>query len=208
MNHEIMIKWLIRIYKEQVNLIQHHPQQESILFMDNMGAHDHDDVRAVLAQHGIRAEFLPPNCTPMLQPLDHSLNASFKREYENQWAAWFHETGSKRLTKHGAKKKATKNDVNRWVTAAFHRITADHVRSCWRHTLMLQPSLLILPATVFDRIASFLDQRVMKPSIAMIAAHRTKHDGNRMPMPERLNKRKRRDNDDDNDNATHRQRMQ
>jgi len=59
---------------------------------------DKDMVKQAMTALGVWAEFFPPNCTPVLQPLDHSINAMFKREYEQQWALWYHQTAGTKLT--------------------------------------------------------------------------------------------------------------
>jgi hypothetical protein len=51
------------------------------LFMDNMGAHDQAGVLAHCERLGIKVSLLPPNYSPLLQPLDHSLNAVIKYVY-------------------------------------------------------------------------------------------------------------------------------
>jgi hypothetical protein len=51
------------------------------LFMDNMGAHDEASVLAHCERLRIKVSLLPPNYSPLLQPLDHSLNALIKYVY-------------------------------------------------------------------------------------------------------------------------------
>jgi hypothetical protein len=51
------------------------------LFMDNMGAHDQAGVLAHCERLKIKVSLLPPNYSPLLQPLDHSLNAVIKYVY-------------------------------------------------------------------------------------------------------------------------------
>jgi hypothetical protein len=48
------------------------------LYMDNMGAHETPSVQIQMIDSGIRFHPLPPNCSHILQPLDHSLNATIK----------------------------------------------------------------------------------------------------------------------------------
>ena len=48
------------------------------LYMDNMGAHETPSVQIQMIDSGIRFHPLPPNCSHLLQPLDHSLNATVK----------------------------------------------------------------------------------------------------------------------------------
>jgi hypothetical protein len=165
MNRCIMLKWLDQIFMAYVNTIDaRHSQlssgavsgrRRSVLLMDNMGAHDTEEVEADLKQRDIHAVLLPPNTTPILQPLDQAFNRTFKVHYEEEWAAWYHSTAGAHLTRHGNKKKASEEDVNRWVMAALRRVTPQLVRGCWHHSL-LRPSLLTLPATVFARIMAYL----------------------------------------------------
>lgn len=49
--------------------------------MDNMGAHDEASVLAHCERLSIKVSLLPPNYSPLLQPLDHSLNAVIKYVY-------------------------------------------------------------------------------------------------------------------------------
>jgi hypothetical protein len=107
----------------------------SVLFMDNMGAHRRESVRQLTNELNIRCEFIPPNCTPHLQPLDHSLNDKFKDVYGEKHNEWFAEVGWKLKTKKNNYKKASVNDVNRWVVSAWHSITTEHIVKCWQHTL-------------------------------------------------------------------------
>jgi len=58
------------------------------LYMDNMGAHETPSVKAQMEESGIRFHPLPPNCSHLLQPLDHSLNATVKYVYRLLHARW------------------------------------------------------------------------------------------------------------------------
>ena len=189
MNQVIMEKWISDIYKEHLTLSGHDPQ-DSLLFMDNMGAHDTEGIENACRTHQLPTCLLPPNCTPLLQPLDHSINSMLKQGYEEEWCTWHREVGRKRLTKHGNVKKPTESDLNRWVATALQRITPELVRKCWRHTLLLPPNLLRLPTVVWDRIVSFLSID-HSDALEELRADRAQHDGSQFIFPQALNKRKR-----------------
>jgi DDE superfamily endonuclease len=81
MNHVIMAKWIKHIYTAHITSAGQDPHN-SILFMDNMGSHDTEEIEALFTDQKLRTMLFPPNTTPLLQPLDHTINASLKREYE------------------------------------------------------------------------------------------------------------------------------
>jgi len=206
MNQYIMAKWIEHIYKPHITAAGHDPH-DSILFMDNMGAHDVDNIEVIFKQHQLRTVLLPPNCTPILQPLDHSINALFKRYYEEEWSKWYREIGCKRLTRHNNKKKATAEDVNRWVVAALQRITPELIRSCWRHTLMLSPDLMRLPSTPWEVISAFFTEQQRVELLPLLTAHRSRHDGSQFVFPVRLNKRRKREQKNSQTNSNKRRRI-
>ena len=192
MNYKIMEKWIESIYKAHITSAGHDPE-DSILFMDNMGAHDKEEVVKALSGHHLPTIFFPPNCTPILQPLDDAINARFKQLYEEQWAAWFREVGCKRTTKKGNPKKATEDDLNRWVIAALQQITPELVRASWRHTLMVPMNLMRLPAGPWSIITSFLSDSDRRRVLPLLNAHRARHDGSGFVFPVKMKKRRRED---------------
>jgi hypothetical protein len=58
------------------------------LYMDNMGAHETPAVQIQMIESDIRFHPLPPNCSHLLQPLDHSLNATVKYVYRLLHTRW------------------------------------------------------------------------------------------------------------------------
>ena len=59
------------------------------LYIDNMGAHETPAVQIQLMEDSdIRFHPLPPNCSHLLQPLDHSLNATVKYVYRLLHSRW------------------------------------------------------------------------------------------------------------------------
>ena len=192
MNSDIMCKWLERIYTPH-STAHSQPHHDSVLLMDTMGAHDSPMVKEEMERLGVRAEFFPPNCTPVLQPLDHSVNASFKREYEAQWAVWYQQTAGTKLTAKGNKQKATESDVNSWVAAALHRITAEHVRRAWQHTLLGRPfPLLMLQESVFHFIVSYLraPPQSLGAAVALLIAHYQRKEWTRRATPVQLSRKR------------------
>jgi hypothetical protein len=73
----------------------HKRSPDSFLLMDNMAAHCHDNIRQITQELNIQCKFLPPNTTPHLQPLDHSLNSAFKKIYRETYNTWFESTSQR-----------------------------------------------------------------------------------------------------------------
>jgi hypothetical protein len=60
----------------------------SLLIMDNFGGHFTEKVENKFAKFNVKTLSLAPNCTPILQPLDVSVNAPFKSYMRSLYQAW------------------------------------------------------------------------------------------------------------------------
>ena len=154
MNTTLMHRWLTEVYAQHdVKLPVHErlskqtlvePWKRSALFLDNMSAHYADVVEEAADALTIQLELLPPYCTPLLQPLDHSLNAAFKVSIREQWRLWFgfvSQQGAAAKTKWDNWKKAPKSTMNGWILAAWNQITEQQCVNSFRHTLCGQNEL-------------------------------------------------------------------
>ena len=74
----LMVAWLTDVFVPNTT-----PGADGLLhlYMDNMGAHETPSVQMQMMESGIRFHPMPPNCSHLLQPLDHSLNATVKYVY-------------------------------------------------------------------------------------------------------------------------------
>ena len=81
----LMVAWLTDVFVPNTT-----PGADGLLhlYMDNMGAHETPSVQMQMMESGIRFHPLPPNCSHLLQPLDHSLNATVKYVYRLLHARW------------------------------------------------------------------------------------------------------------------------
>ena len=57
---------------------------------------------------------IPPGCTPLVQPMDVSINHPFKARMQELWVAWFHSYTS--VTHRGNLKQPTRQDAINWVS--------------------------------------------------------------------------------------------
>ena len=145
-NGELMMEWIKIIYNKQSHIDIHEDTIQSlgynsVVVMDNCSSHITDAVQQCMRECKVYPEFLPANTTPLLQPLDHSLNAMFKRWYEEEWRNWYLEESGKKRTPKGNRKKADEDTINGWIAAAFSKIAAENIQRSWEHTLNAQTVL-------------------------------------------------------------------
>jgi hypothetical protein len=113
-------------------------ETKPVLYLDNMSAHTAPEVRRDAKSVGIRMRFLPANTTSHLQPMDYSLNATFKCKIRDLWKRWFKEQcnlGAEAKTKHGNFKIVKKEVFNEWVMTAWAEMKREGVAACFAHTL-------------------------------------------------------------------------
>ncbi|MGH7240476.1 MAG: hypothetical protein ACREHG_10510, partial [Candidatus Saccharimonadales bacterium] len=139
MNSKLMCEWMKHVFKPPAppNTIPVSIDgYETVLLLDNVKSHITLSVLECFRENKVYALFLPPNCTPLVQPLDHSLNAVFKRFYEEQWRIWYHNVSHTKLTPKGNRKKADNDMIMTWIAAAVTgSLTKDHIIKCFAHTL-------------------------------------------------------------------------
>lgn len=138
MNAVVMSLWLDRVFDELTVMPQHSSSLSRVLYMDNMSAHTAPELKQQGDDAEIDVRMLPPNCTQLLQPLDHSINGLFKRALHKQWLMWFRKlvaSGEAGRTKHGNWKIATREQFNQWVAAAWASITSTAIVNAFDHAL-------------------------------------------------------------------------
>lgn len=102
----------------------------TVLLMDNFSAHAQDDVQDELRRVGCQPIMLPANMTAALQPLDVSINRSFKAHIRAAFMAHLAD-----LPRHTANTPPTRQQVARWILAAWNQVSADTIRKAWRRAV-------------------------------------------------------------------------
>ena len=71
------------------HLKKHLPEHMSaLLVFDNFRAHSTDNVVDSFTKNKLKFLHLPPNCTPIIQPLDVGVNAGFKKRIRDKFTDW------------------------------------------------------------------------------------------------------------------------
>ena len=153
LNGALMQKWIRDIFTPAMRRNGRTSQQQC-LFMDNCSAHTTADVWNAMLDGGFQFEFLPPNCTPILQPCDMNINREFKRVWTSCWLDWFIEYGSTpaNWTAKQNPRKASDVEVHRWIARCMEALTEKTVRDSWNHSVFAVWWWFMLERALFERV--------------------------------------------------------
>jgi hypothetical protein len=104
-------------------------ERQILLLADNASPH----VRPTISMTNVRLEFLPPNTTSVLQPLDQGVIACVKRGFTRVKA--------KRAYLAFKEKRSLDQvsvyDAMQWANEAWESVTAETISNCWQHAGIL-----------------------------------------------------------------------
>ena len=118
---ETLIKvWLDEVFMRRPGGLL---KPRSLLVWDMFRAHCCDSVKEKLKEYRTRQAVIPGGCTSVLQPLDVSINKSFKTYLQKLWNTWM--VSGEEFTKSGAMKRPGLSLVVQWVKEAWESISDD-----------------------------------------------------------------------------------
>lgn len=94
--------------------------------MDSMKAHLTDDIKKLCKNNKCFRAIIPGGMTKLLQPLDITVNRSFKCKIRGKWEKWMTEE-LKEYTKNGRMKRASYTTVCEWIADSWKNISAKTV---------------------------------------------------------------------------------
>ena len=97
-----------------------------LLLVDNYKAHTTElSMATVESKCNSDIVLIPAGCTPLVQPMDVSVNRPFKALMREQWVTWF--STHNLHTKHGNLKQPTRQDVINWVSKAWESVKMETI---------------------------------------------------------------------------------
>jgi hypothetical protein len=88
-NSIILMKlWIETVLKPWLNL---KGNVKTLLILDQVSLHLNEDIRFELSVLNVETLYIPAGCTPFLQPLDITVNRSFKAKLRANWDTWMKE---------------------------------------------------------------------------------------------------------------------
>lgn len=126
-NESVMLEWFEEVWRKREGAFFN---ARGILILDSMKAHIKESVIEFAKKKNIGAELcvIPGGLTKMLQPLDISVNKSFKGHVRACWESWMSE-GLHTFTKSGKMRRASYVEVAEWVDKAWRNVTSGTVKS-------------------------------------------------------------------------------
>jgi len=127
MNGEMFKMWLEEIWRKRPGSFF---KSKSILIFDSAPSHLTEASKmeaSILSTIAV----IPGGLTKVLQPLDISVNKSFKSKVRNEWERWMI-SGYHTFTKGGKMRKASYSTVCEWIDKAWKSITPDCILNGFR----------------------------------------------------------------------------
>ena len=128
-NQEIMSDWLKMVWNGRKNAF-FTPKEKSLLILDSAKPHITDGVKAIAKCYS-KLAVIPGGLTKKLQPLNLSVNKSFKSKLKDKWEEWM--SGEDHtFTKSGNQRRASYSQTCRWIKETWDEITIDCIKNGFR----------------------------------------------------------------------------
>ena len=140
--------------------------QKSLLLLDSCKAHLTAEVKSMISNSRTNLAVIPGGLTGKLQPLDLTVNRSFKSRLRDKWEQWML-TNIHEYTRSGKIKKASYEEICRWIDEAWNGITVDCVINGFKamyistveetdeNTSIIEKELSNVPTELLQAISSF-----------------------------------------------------
>lgn len=124
MTSELMEDWLTNIWQRRPGALIN---RRSMLVMDAFRGHLTDKVKSLLRNKNCDVVIIPGGMTGQLQPLDISINKSFKGRIRKQYDEWLINNDHS-YTKTGKIKKVSESTLVEWVDKAWKEVPNELIK--------------------------------------------------------------------------------
>ena len=114
-----------------INFLSLIPDNKNILLIvDNFSSHKCQNTLSTIKEKfkHINIRFLPPNTTPILQPLDVGVNKIFKNEIKNFYMSWLVDKFNQDQTLVKLNKRDRTNLLINWIKLSWNLITSETIK--------------------------------------------------------------------------------
>ena len=98
--------------------------------MDTARCHLTQPVKTELQKTNTVVQYVPGGMTPLLQPLDTHVNKPLKASMRKKWEKWM-EAGEVEFTRSGKRKRASYEQVAKWVSEAVAELDPDMIKQAF-----------------------------------------------------------------------------
>ena len=141
MDESVMNDWLDSVHVKRPGGFFH--IEKSLLTLDSMTAHKTESVKEHLKRQNSKIAIIPGGLTKLLQPLDISVNRSFKQHVRMSWEKWMCD-GEHSFTKTGRQRRASYALVTEWILDAWKKVPISAIVNGFRKSGKL-PEDMVLP---------------------------------------------------------------
>ncbi|CAI7781677.1 unnamed protein product [Closterium sp. NIES-53] len=106
-------------------------RREALVVLDSYRGHLNEVVGQTMRMFRLSRAVIPGGCTPLVQPLDVSINRAFKCDVRHRYSSWFEEEGINTTTKAGNLKKPPAELVLRWIDESWEAIPEELVKKAF-----------------------------------------------------------------------------
>lgn len=124
MNEQLMLEWI------DLCLRPHTDRRPSMLVLDSFRGHLTSEVSEAMKKTNTIPAVIPGGCTPLLQPLDVSINKPFKDQAKKLWCEYMHTIDSTDKPT----KTANNQQVVDWIVRAISSISMEMVVKSFKVT--------------------------------------------------------------------------
>ncbi|CAI7885863.1 unnamed protein product [Closterium sp. NIES-54] len=123
-----VIQWLEECVKPFLKPGFGRHARSSMVVLDSYRGHLTEGVKEKFRELDCVPAVIPSGCTVEVQPLDVSINKSFKASVRQQYQKWFREVGQEQLTRAGNLKKPPPKVIVRWISRAWKTVPAELIK--------------------------------------------------------------------------------
>lgn len=128
MTNELMTDWIRVVWRRRPGALLHLP---AMLVLDAFRGHLTSEVKSALMEGGTDLVIVPGGMTSILQPLDVSVNKSFKDNIRKEYEEWVRSDDRTR-TPTGKIKRAPLSTVAQWISNSWKNVSNDIVRKSFQ----------------------------------------------------------------------------
>ena len=112
MNSRLMIECIERSFVPSLRT------SLNVLILDSFRGHITPEVKDCFKRHGIYIAVIPGGCTPFLQPLDLTVNRSFKARLRQKWLGWINRDDNP-VTRSGNVRSISPVKLKQFIDSSF-----------------------------------------------------------------------------------------
>jgi transposase-like protein len=121
MDRTVFLHWVEQVWKP---FVEGRDDEKTYLLMDDFSVHKMGECVNAVKMCGSDVDHITPGYTSGLQVLDVGINKPFKGYVRDKWEEF--------MVNNVENRKAQREDVAKWIEAAWEKVTVETIRNTWR----------------------------------------------------------------------------